>query len=85
MEVLSAPIHEAAARSRVFADGSWGRGFRDELTPHVGEIVASEHWCPSGFANTDLDMQLEKHGIHQLIVIGIVAVITKPHDQGEWR
>ena len=26
-----------------------------------GEIVA-EHWCSSGFANTDLDLQLKKHG-----------------------
>ena len=28
---------------------------------------------PSGFANTDLDLQLKKHGIHQLIVIGLIA------------
>src|SRR6266511_3904798 len=38
-----------------------------------GEIVATEHWCSSGFANTDLDLQLKKHGIHQLIVIGLIA------------
>jgi Isochorismatase family len=25
------------------------------------------------FANTDLDLQLKKHGIHQLIVIGLIA------------
>src|SRR5262245_61946179 len=31
------------------------------------------HWCSSGFANTDLDLQLKKHGIHQLIVIGLIA------------
>src|SRR5262249_41632053 len=36
-------------------------------------IVALEHWCSSGFANTDLDLQLKKHGIHQLIVIGLIA------------
>jgi ureidoacrylate peracid hydrolase len=35
--------------------------------------VALEHWCSSGFANTDLDLQLKKHGIHQLIAIGLVA------------
>jgi nicotinamidase-related amidase len=35
--------------------------------------VATEHWCSSGFANTDLDLQLKKHGIHQLIVIGLIA------------
>src|ERR1700709_1761553 len=38
-----------------------------------GEIVATEHWCSSGFANTDLDLQLKKHGIHRLIVIGLIA------------
>jgi ureidoacrylate peracid hydrolase len=68
-----APIQEAAARSKVFADGTWGGTFRDEFTPKPGEIVASEHWCSSGFANTDLDLQLKKHGIHQLVVIGLRA------------
>jgi nicotinamidase-related amidase len=38
-----------------------------------GDIVASEHWCSSGFANTDLDLQLKKHGIHKLIVVGLIA------------
>lgn len=27
----------------------------------------------SGFANTDLDLQLKMHGIHELIVIGLLA------------
>ena len=27
----------------------------------------------SGFANTDLDLQLKKHGIDKLIVIGLIA------------
>jgi ureidoacrylate peracid hydrolase len=27
----------------------------------------------SGFANTDLDLQLKKHDIHRLIVIGLIA------------
>ena len=34
---------------------------------------ALEHWCSSGFANTDLDLLLKKHGIHKLIVIGLIA------------
>ncbi len=37
------------------------------------EIVAQEHWCSSGFANTDLDLQLKKHGVHRLIVVGLIA------------
>ena len=68
-----APIQESAARSKVFADGTWGGTFRDEFIPHPGEVVALEHWCSSGFANTDLDLQLKKHGVHQLIVIGLRA------------
>jgi ureidoacrylate peracid hydrolase len=35
--------------------------------------VVAEHWCSSGFANTDLDLQLKKHGIHKLIVTGLIA------------
>jgi ureidoacrylate peracid hydrolase len=35
--------------------------------------VALKHCCSSGFANTDLDLQLKKHGIHKLIVIGLIA------------
>jgi ureidoacrylate peracid hydrolase len=50
-----------------------GGTFRAEFTPLPGEIVASEHWCSSGFANTDLDLQLKKHGVHHLIVIGLRA------------
>jgi hypothetical protein len=41
--------------------------------PKPGEIVAPEHWCSSGFANTDLDLQLKKHGIQQLIIMGLIA------------
>jgi nicotinamidase-related amidase len=36
-------------------------------------VVALEHWCSSGFANTHLDLQLKKHGIQRLIVIGLIA------------
>ena len=52
---------------------TWGGEFRAEFEPKPGEIVVAEHWCSSGFANTDLDLQLKKHGIHQLIVIGLIA------------
>src|SRR5262249_12830954 len=53
--------------------GTWGGEFRTEFLPVPGEICAQEHWCSSGFANTDLDLQLKKHGIHKLIVIGLIA------------
>ena len=43
------------------------------LRPGNGEIVAQEHWCSSGFANTDLDLLLKRHGIHRLILIKLIA------------
>jgi nicotinamidase-related amidase len=68
-----ASIQRAAARSKSFEYGTWGGEFRAEFVPAPGDIVAQEHWCSSGFANTDLDLQLKKHGIHKLIVIGMIA------------
>ena len=68
-----APIQKAGLNSKVFADGTWGGEICSEFKPQAGEIVAQEHWCSSGFANTDLDLQLKKHGIHQLIVVGLIA------------
>jgi ureidoacrylate peracid hydrolase len=68
-----APVQRAAWRRKTFEYGAWGGQMRAEFEPKPGEIVATEHWCSSGFANTDLDLQLKKHGIHQLIVIGLIA------------
>jgi len=68
-----APIQKAAWSRKTVEEGTWGGEIRPELAPQPGDIVALEHWCSSGFANTDLDLQLTKHGIHQLIVIGLIA------------
>jgi len=68
-----APIQNAAWSSKAFENGIWGGEIRSEFAPQPGEIVALEHWCSSGFANTDLDLQLKRHGIHQLIMIGLIA------------
>src|SRR5262249_8336595 len=68
-----APVQRAAWQRKTFEYGTWGGEFRAEFVPAPGEIGAQEHWCSSGFANTDLDLQLKKHGIHQLIVIGLIA------------
>ncbi len=68
-----APIQKAAWVRKTFEYGMWGGEIRPEFIPRPGEIVAEEHWCSSGFANTDLDLQLKKHGIHKLIVIGLIA------------
>ncbi len=68
-----APIQKAAWSRKTFEYGTWGGEFRDEFIPERGEIVVGEHWCSSGFANTDLDVELKRHGIHKLIVIGLIA------------
>ena len=68
-----APIQKAAWSRKTFENGTWGGEIRSEFVPQPGDIVALEHWCSSGFANTDLDLQLKKHGIHQLIVMGLIA------------
>jgi ureidoacrylate peracid hydrolase len=68
-----APIQKAAWERKAFEYGTWGGEICAGFEPQPGEIVAMEHWCSSGFANTDLDLLLKKHGIHQLIVIGLIA------------
>ena len=68
-----APIQKAAWSRKTFEYGTWGGEIRSEFVPQAGRIVVLEHWCSSGFANTDLDLQLKKHGIHQLIVMGLIA------------
>lgn len=67
------PIQAAAADAHAFADGTWGGSFHPDFEPRPGEVVAQEHWLSSGFANTDLDLQLKKHGVRKLVVIGLRA------------
>ena len=68
-----APIQRRGWETKAFEYGTWGGEIRSEFTPQPGDIVAQQHWCSSGFANTDLDLQLKKHGIHKVIVIGLIA------------
>ena len=68
-----APVQRAAWTRKTFEFGTWGGEIRDEFAPRAGDIVAAEHWGSSGFANTDLDMHLKRHGIQKLIVIGLIA------------
>jgi nicotinamidase-related amidase len=67
------PIQAAADRGHVFEDGTLGGSFHPDFLPNPGEVVAQEHWLSSGFANTDLDLQLKKHGVRKVIVIGMRA------------
>ena len=68
-----APIQKAAWSRKTFEYGTWGGEIRREFAPRQEDIVALEHWGSSGFANTDLDLQLKIHGIHRLIVMGLIA------------
>jgi nicotinamidase-related amidase len=67
------PYQLGSAKSQVFAKDSWGGTFYDEFQPQAGDIVALEHWGSSGFANTDLDLQLKQHSIRHIILIGMIA------------
>ena len=68
-----APIQQAAWKRKTFEEGTWGGEIRAEFAPLPGESVALEHWCSSGFGNTDLDLLLKQHGVHQMIAIGLIA------------
>ena len=68
-----APVQKAAWSRKTFEYGTWGGEIRSEFAPQAGDIVVLEHWCSSGFANTDLDLQLKRHSIQRLIIIGLIA------------
>lgn len=69
----TAPTQESVAKNQVFAADTWGGTFHPDFQPASGELVAQEHWLSSGFANTDLDLILKRHGIERVIVIGLRA------------
>ena len=58
---------------KLFEEGSWGGDWHPDFRPQPGDVVVSQHWSQSAFANTDLDSQLKQHGIEQLVLIGMVA------------
>lgn len=70
---IVAPIQRAAWQRKTFEAGTWGGELRHGFEPRDGDVVAQEHWCSSGFANTDLDLLLKKHGVHRLIVVGLIT------------
>jgi nicotinamidase-related amidase len=67
------PYQLSGARAEAFAKGTWGGTFHDDFQPQAGDVVVHEHWGSSGFANTDLDMQLKQFGVRQVILIGMIA------------
>jgi nicotinamidase-related amidase len=60
-------------QTQSFAAGSWGGEFHPDFGPKPGDVVVLEHWSQSGFANTDLDAQLNQRGIEKIIVVGLIA------------
>ena len=52
------PYQLGAARMQPFARDSWGGQWHPDFAPQPGDIIVSEHWGSSGFANTDLDYLL---------------------------
>jgi ureidoacrylate peracid hydrolase len=68
-----APVQKAAWSRKTFEYGTWGGELRGGFEPQPGDVVAHEHWCSSGFANTDLDLQLKRHGVDRLIIMGLIA------------
>ena len=67
------PYQMASSGRQTFARGTWGGAFHDDFQVRPGDILISEHWGSSGFANTDLDHQLKQYGIDRLICIGLLA------------
>ena len=67
------PYQLGGAKREVFARGSWGGTFHHDFQPQDGDVVIHEHSGSSGFANTDLDLQLGQHGISQAILVGMIA------------
>lgn len=67
------PYLLAGHAAQVFAEGTWGGDWHPDFVPQPGDVIAREHWSSSGFANTDLDLQLRRRGVESVIVIGLLA------------
>jgi nicotinamidase-related amidase len=57
----------------IFALGSWGGEWFPAFAPQDGDLVCTEHWGSSGFANTNLDTLLKQRGITHVILVGLIA------------
>lgn len=58
---------------RLFQKGSQGAEVVRSLAPAPGDVLARQHWNSDGFAGTDLDLLLRRHGIEAVAVAGMVA------------
>ncbi|NNG21979.1 isochorismatase family cysteine hydrolase [Telluria aromaticivorans] len=67
------PYQESSAKALVFQKGEWGGEWHPDFAPQPGDVIAKEHWASSGFANTDLDLQLRQRGITHVVIVGLIA------------
>jgi nicotinamidase-related amidase len=67
------PYQMASNARQTFAKGTWGGTFHPDFQMQPGDLLISEHWGSSGFANTDLDHQLKQYGIDHIICVGMIA------------
>lgn len=67
------PYQLGAHQMQVFAKGSWGGEWFPDFAPREGDLIATEHWGSSGFANTNLDSLLKQRGVSRIILIGLIA------------
>jgi nicotinamidase-related amidase len=67
------PNQEGVNQQQIFARGSWGGEFHPDFRPQPDDVIITEHWAQSGFANTDLDMQLKQRGITHVVLVGVLA------------
>ncbi|ATB42750.1 isochorismatase [Cystobacter fuscus] len=67
------PYMAGGYRRQVFAEGTWGGEWYPDFAPRSGDLICTEHWGSSGFANTNLDTILKQKGITHVILIGLIA------------
>lgn len=67
------PYQLGGHRIQLFAEGSWGAQWHPDFQPEPQDVMIKEHRGSSGFANTDLDIQLRQRGIRKLILVGMLA------------
>ncbi|WP_338240494.1 isochorismatase family cysteine hydrolase [Aurantiacibacter hainanensis] len=67
------PYLLAGYEAQIFAVGSWGGEWFPAFAPREGDMVCTEHWGSSGFANTNLDTLLKQRGISHVILVGLIA------------
>jgi nicotinamidase-related amidase len=66
------PYQLAGHKVQAFAVGTWGGEWHAAFVPQPDDVIVKEHWS-SGFAGTDLDLQLRQRGVQKIILVGMLA------------